>query len=105
MTLGEPCGYALVMASETGRFDVSEAEVIAAIKRASPPPEVDALPGPAYLAKWFHDTYETLAPEYGYETKPETKVFDPRSANGQLMIAVCRKLKEQLRAEPQGDRT
>lgn len=36
MTLGEPCGYALVMKSETGRFDVSEDEVLDAIKRASP---------------------------------------------------------------------
>ena len=34
-TLGEPCGYAILKPSRQGRFDVSEAEVIAAIKRAS----------------------------------------------------------------------
>lgn len=39
LTLGEPCGYAIVKESTQGRFDVSEAEVIAAIKRASAPSE------------------------------------------------------------------
>ena len=33
-TLGEPCGYAIFKESTRGRTDVSEAEVIAAIKRA-----------------------------------------------------------------------
>jgi hypothetical protein len=42
------------------------------------------------LARRFHDLYEKLAPEYGYETKEETRQFDPDSPNGQLMIAVCR---------------
>lgn len=32
LTLGEPCGYALVKESTQGRFDVTEAEVIDAIK-------------------------------------------------------------------------
>ena len=41
------------------------------------------------LAELFHDTYETLAPAYGYETREDTKVFDPNSKNGKLMIAVC----------------
>lgn len=36
MTLGEPCGYADFKPSTQGRFDVSEAEVIAAIRRALP---------------------------------------------------------------------
>jgi hypothetical protein len=42
------------------------------------------------LAERFHDTYERLAPEYGYETRQETRVFDPDSPNGQLMQATCR---------------
>ena len=33
--------------------------------------------------------YERLAPEYGYVTREETKVSNPDSPNGQLMIAVC----------------
>jgi len=41
------------------------------------------------LAILFHETYERLAPEYGYETRPDTKQFDPESKNGRLMIAVC----------------
>ena len=36
MTLGEPCGYAIFKESTQGRFDVSEEQVIAAIKRAKP---------------------------------------------------------------------
>ena len=35
ITLGEPCGYAIFKESAQGRFDVSEDQVIAAIKRAS----------------------------------------------------------------------
>ncbi len=39
LTLGEPCGYAILKESTQGRFDVSEAEVIAAIKRSTARPE------------------------------------------------------------------
>ena len=42
------------------------------------------------IAKLFHDTYEKLAPEYGYKTREDTKEFDPFSPNGRLMIEVCR---------------
>ena len=54
------------------------------------------------LAEAFHETYERLAPQYGYETRPETRTFDPNSNNGRLMIAVCREVCEQLnrRAAP-----
>jgi len=41
------------------------------------------------LARKFHETYERLAPNFGYETKTNTKTFNPDSANGKLMIAVC----------------
>ena len=41
------------------------------------------------LAKLFHDNYERLAPNFGYETRKETKHFDTESANGRLMIATC----------------
>ena len=44
------------------------------------------------LAIKFHDTYERLAPQFGYETRKDTKIFDPDSANGKLMIAVCGEL-------------
>ena len=41
------------------------------------------------LAILFHETYERLAPKFGYETREETKKFNPKSNNGRLMIAVC----------------
>ncbi len=41
------------------------------------------------LAIFFHDTYERLAPQYGYETRKDTKQFDPTTPNGKLMQAVC----------------
>jgi len=44
------------------------------------------------LARRFHALYEGLAPEFGYETREQTKRFDPASVNGQLMIAVCASL-------------
>ena len=47
-------------------------------------------------ARLFHETYERLAPDYGYETKEETKEFNPNSPNGRLMIAVCGKVVEYL---------
>jgi hypothetical protein len=44
------------------------------------------------LAIEFHDTYERLAPSFGYETRPDTKAFDPTTPNGRLMTAVCGEL-------------
>ena len=41
------------------------------------------------VARKFHDAYERLAPEFGYVTRAETRMFDPESLNGKLMIAVC----------------
>jgi hypothetical protein len=54
-------------------------------KRESEPQEWT----PETLARFFHETYETLAPGFGYETRPETREFNPESKNGRLMVAVC----------------
>lgn len=43
----------------------------------------------AELALLFHNTYERLAPSFGYETRQDTKEFDFKSNNGRLMVAVC----------------
>lgn len=51
------------------------------------------------LARLFHEAYERLAPEFGYETREETRDFDPKSPNGQLMIAVCGEVEAALEAE------
>lgn len=48
------------------------------------------------LAILFHNTYEKLAPAFGYETRLDTKVFDKNSANGKLMIAVCKEIYQAL---------
>lgn len=44
---------------------------------------------PEMLARYFHHTYERLAPSFGYETRDDTKQFDPTSKNGRLMVAVA----------------
>lgn len=51
------------------------------------------------IAELFHNTYESLAPTFGYETREDTKEFDPESKNGKLMIAVCNKVVQQVREE------
>ena len=64
------------------------------------PPPWDCLERPPCsalaLAKQFHDIYERLAPSFGYETRSETRDFDPDSVNGMLMIAVCKEIMESL---------
>jgi hypothetical protein len=48
------------------------------------------------LAELFHEIYERRAPKFGYETRKETRSFDPNSPNGQLMIAVCGEIIDDL---------
>ena len=52
---------------------------------------------PEWIARLLHKTYERLAPKYGYETRTETKIFDPKSDNGRLMIATCLVISERIR--------
>jgi len=51
------------------------------------------------LAREFHALYEELAPKFGYETRKDTKEFDPASPNGRLMARVCWDFAEQVRRE------
>jgi hypothetical protein len=48
---------------------------------------------PEQLAGLFHETYERLAPQFGYETRKETAVswddIPADNPNKRLMIAVC----------------
>lgn len=55
-------------------------------------PSVAGMPD-KQLARLFHDTYEELAPNFGYVTRQETRQFDPLSPNGRLMIAVCARVR------------
>lgn len=47
------------------------------------------------LARKFHNIYEKLAPKFGYETRKDTRDFDPSTPNGKLMIAVCEEILNQ----------
>jgi len=51
------------------------------------------MPTAEELAQQFHEIYERRAPEFGYETKPETAIpweeIPAGNANKQLMIAVA----------------
>jgi hypothetical protein len=49
------------------------------------------------LALLFHNTYETLAPSFGYETRKDTKKFNRRSKNAKLMIAVAEEVIKQTK--------
>jgi hypothetical protein len=74
--------------SKHGHYETMFHVVHKAIERATPP----ALPVGELTARKFHEAYERLAPSFGYETRAETKQFDPTSPNGRLMIAVCSEL-------------
>jgi len=50
------------------------------------------------LARIFHKAYERLAPQFGYETRRDTREFDPSTPNGRLMIAVCGEVRRALRS-------
>jgi hypothetical protein len=52
------------------------------------------------VALAFHEAYERLAPLNGYETRKETRHFDPRTANGKTMLAVCMELLQTGIIEP-----
>lgn len=40
----------------------------------------------------FHNTYEELSTNYGYETRKDTRKFDFNSPNGKLMYATIEKV-------------
>lgn len=56
------------------------------------------------LARFFHDTYESLAPGFGYETRKDTRDFKADSNNGKLMIAVAGKVLEKIQTKTAGER-
>jgi hypothetical protein len=51
------------------------------------------------LAEKMHNLYESLAPKYGYETRLDTKSFDPNSPNGKLMCAVLEEVRKIIEDE------
>lgn len=67
-------------------------------------PEHLELPNAIWLAKFLHDAYERLAPQYGYVTREDTRTFDHESPNGRLMAAVCEELRQTLSTPSWKDR-
>lgn len=55
---------------------------------------------PEELARLFHETYERLAPQHGYETRPESAVAWEAvpQRNRDLMVATCAVVLDRLRA-------
>lgn len=49
------------------------------------------------IARDFHETYDRLAQEFGYETREDTKEFDEKSPNGKLMIATIKEVLSKLK--------
>ena len=94
---GEPVARAFVDGNDVCRElrwmpDLPSFDLPVGTKLYAHPPAASA--GDALTdAKRFHDTYERLAPQFGYVTRPQTRAFDPESPNGKLMIAVCAALK------------
>ena len=76
-----------------GFDNADEASDIAALDPTRPASAKPAQPQPdkgaEQLARVFHNIYEKLAPDFGYETRKETRDFDPTTPNGKLMVAVC----------------
>jgi hypothetical protein len=56
------------------------------------------------LAKFFHETYERLASEHGYETRKESAVpwEEVPENNKNLMIAVCQEALQRIRGKEDG---
>jgi hypothetical protein len=61
---------------------------------------------PEDLARFFHETYERLAPEHGYETRKESAVAweDVPEQNRNLMVATCKEVLAWLRQEAKPNR-
>jgi hypothetical protein len=72
-----------------------------AVQKPAPIRESQAL----RVARAFHEAYERLAPQNGYETRKDTRHFDPNTANGRTMLAVVTELlrTDVIRARQEGN--
>jgi hypothetical protein len=51
------------------------------------------------LAILFHVIYERKSAEFDYITRTETRIFDPESKNGKLMVATCAEVLEYMKSQ------
>jgi hypothetical protein len=56
------------------------------------------------LAILFHVIYERKSAEFDYITRTETRIFDPESKNGKLMISTCEEVLECLKENKEGEK-
>lgn len=75
--------------SEHSTFDGAQKMALHAARKPKITPEA--------LAVMFHDAYEFLAPAHGYQTREDTRQFDPESKNGKLMVATAKIILTQLK--------
>lgn len=73
-------------------IEINIADAIQPSETIVPVPTAPQLKSAEELARRFHDIYERLAPQFGYETRVDTREFDPLSKNGKLMVATCTEL-------------
>ena len=86
--------YIAAFESETNNSNLTH--IIAVATEAIKSFKEERMYSPLELAELFHNTYEKLAPAFSYNTRKDTKVFDKESANGKLMIAVCKVILQSL---------
>jgi len=73
---------------EKGGLNCEQEEFVAqSLRKAIADCEQAEKQEPVAIARRFHEEYEKLAPSFGYVTREDTKMFNPYSANGRLMIA------------------
>lgn len=82
-------GLSLTQVIERSQADL---DLVPADARQRPQEPADARSQALAVAMAFHEAYERLAPLNGYETRKETRHFDPNTANGRTMLAVCTEL-------------
>lgn len=70
---------------------------------AGPEPDDAHLDDPEWLARLFHETYERLAPSFGYKTRKESAVpwHEVPPKNRKLMIAVAAEIQKRLEGRDQ----
>jgi hypothetical protein len=77
------------MTKEESNYNMKEEILVEMERLQKEEPKQGTLEEANKLALLFHNTYERLAPSFGYETRQDTKEFDFKSNNGKLMVAVC----------------
>ena len=81
---------------------LSEKTIITAWNTRPTPPPNGGVDEAVKLAQIFHETYERLAPQYGYETRKDSAVAweNVPAKNRALMIAVCAKIQAARSSKP-----